>query len=82
MNRLKKLAISDEGFIFDPENGNSFTVNQTGLYIIDSLRSGKDPDTIVAEIVETFGVDEEEARDDLLDFLQQLKMLGLYQEEQ
>ena len=82
MNRLQKLAISDEGFIFDPENGNSFTVNKTGLHIIKALRSGKDIDTITTELIDNFGVDEEEARNDLMDFLQQLKVLGLYQEEQ
>ena len=42
MSRLNRLAINDEGFIFDPETGNSFTVNGTGLFIIKLLKEFTD----------------------------------------
>ena len=31
---LKRLALSDSGFVFDPVSGNSFTVNGSGLAIL------------------------------------------------
>jgi len=71
------LAISDEGFIFDPETGNSYTTNSTGVFILNLLKSGADEDEIVKALVEEYGVDEEEARRDLYDFLEQLRVYRL-----
>ena len=39
--RLKQLAVSDTGFIFDPMTGQSFTVNGTGKLVIDSLKQNQ-----------------------------------------
>jgi PqqD family protein of HPr-rel-A system len=77
MDKLNRLAVNDEGFIFDPETGNSFTVNKTGLFIIKLLKEGKNEDEIVELLTKEFEVNEEEARKDLLDFIEQLKILGL-----
>jgi len=77
MDKLSRLAINDEGFIFDPETGNSFTVNKTGLFIIKLLKEGKSEDEIVSCLTNEFEVSEEEAKQDLLDFIEQLKILGL-----
>jgi len=77
MGKLQRLAISDEGFIFDPETGNSFTVNQTALFIIRLLKEGKGQDEIVEALVKEFDVTKEEATRDLIDFLEQLRLNGL-----
>jgi len=77
MNKLMKLAISDEGFIFDPETGNSYTTNPTGLLILRMLKEGKGEEEIVKALTEEFGAEEEEARRDLYDFLEQLRAYGL-----
>lgn len=37
--RLKQLAVSDTGFIFDPVTGQSFTVNSTGRLVIEMLKN-------------------------------------------
>ncbi len=76
-DRLTKLAISDEGFIFDPETGNSYTTNPTGLLILRMLKEGKGEEEIVKALTEEFGAEEEEARRDLYDFLEQLRAYGL-----
>lgn len=39
-DRLQSLAISETGFIFDPQTGQSFTVNATGLLVLDLLKQG------------------------------------------
>ncbi|WP_022846723.1 MULTISPECIES: HPr-rel-A system PqqD family peptide chaperone [unclassified Desulfurobacterium] len=77
MNKLNRLAISEEGFIFDPETGNSFTVNKTGLFILNLLKEGKDVEDIVEALTEEFEVDREEATRDVTDFIEQLRLLGL-----
>ncbi|WP_457568852.1 HPr-rel-A system PqqD family peptide chaperone [Desulfurobacterium sp.] len=77
MSKLNRLAISEEGFIFDPETGNSFTVNKTGLFIINMLKEGKDVEDIVEALTEEFEVDREEAMRDVTDFLEQLRLMGL-----
>lgn len=36
--RIKQLAVSDTGFVFDPQTGQSFTVNRTGRIVLDCLK--------------------------------------------
>lgn len=73
MNRLNQLAINDEGFIFDPLTGESFTVNSTGLFIIRELKKGKRDDEILNGLLEEFNLSKEVAERDLIDFLEKLK---------
>lgn len=77
MGKLERLAINDEGFIFDPETGNSYTVNKTGLFIIKLLKEGKNEEEIVKALTEEFEIGEDEAKRDLVDFLEQLRLYGL-----
>ncbi len=77
MGIIERLAISKDGFIFDPATGNSYTVNSTGLFILNLLREGKSEEEIVNALVENFDVSQDEAKRDLLDFLEQLRINGL-----
>ncbi len=77
MNKLNKLAINDEGFIFDPETGNSYTVNEVGLFILKQLKEGKSESEILDALVENYEVEREEAEKDLIDFLEQLRLMGI-----
>ncbi len=81
MKKLQRLAINEEGFIFDPETGDSFTTNRTGLLIIKLLREGKNHEEIVERIVEEYGIDREEAEKDVTDFIEQLRIMGLVEGE-
>ena len=77
MSKLSRLAISDEGFLFDPETGNSFTVNGTGLLVIKLLKEGKGEKEVVEALTREFDVSAEEAKRDFLDFIEQLRLFGL-----
>ncbi|HIC09686.1 MAG TPA: HPr-rel-A system PqqD family peptide chaperone [Aquificales bacterium] len=77
MDRLKRLALNEEGFAFDPETGQSFVVNQTGLFILKKLREGLSEEEIIRALTEEFEVDENTARRDFYDFLEQLRILGI-----
>jgi len=53
-NHLKDLAISESGFVFDPVTGATFTVNATGLAILQALRAGKERREVQAELDASF----------------------------
>ncbi len=73
MSKLNSLAISDNGFIFKPATGESFTTNEMGLFIINLLKGGKSGDEIINAITEDFEIDNVTAGRDLYEFLDFLK---------
>jgi hypothetical protein len=76
--KLKKnIALSESGFIFDPSTGDSFSVNGTGLKILEYLKSGVDEAKIVKTLSEIFDADEKLIREDLDDFINHLKQLKM-----
>lgn len=74
---LKNLAISDTGFIFDPFSGKTFTVNEIGMVIIQSLKNGEDVAFIQNKIMEEFDTTLDQLDRDISDFLIQLKEQSL-----
>lgn len=73
MSKLKQLAINEEGFVFDPTSGESFTVNRTGLAVLKGLREDKSREQIAALLVESFEVTQDEAEADAADFIARLQ---------
>jgi hypothetical protein len=71
--RLKTLAISDSGFIFDPSSGDAYNTNETGIFIINLLKQGKDFNELMDNLIEEYEVSENELEADLLDYIQTLK---------
>ena len=78
MNRLSKLAINEEGFVFDPTTGDSFTLNPTGLFIVNKLREGKNSDEIAELLSKEFEDTPEELSKDISDFISHLNTYNLY----
>ncbi|MDD4310189.1 MAG: PqqD family protein, partial [Candidatus Cloacimonetes bacterium] len=68
------------GFIFDPENGISYTVNETGLFILQKLQTGGSRDDIVSLLPEEYDVSLENARSDVEHFMAMLKALNLVED--
>lgn len=75
--RLSPLVINDEGFMFDPTNGDSFVVNQTAIFILQSLQDGRDESSTAHALVERFEVSLETALRDVAEFMARLKSLQL-----
>lgn len=73
VNRLAQLAVNRDGFAFDPATGESYSINPTGVLILERLIAGKEPDDIAAELVEQFEVEPSEAQRDVLDFIEHLR---------
>lgn len=76
-SRLKDLAISETGFIFDPMSGATFTVNAAGACIINCLREGRRRPEIIARLRSTFTVEEADLDSDLGEFVRLLVQQGI-----
>jgi len=73
MTIRKNIATSNEGFIFNPATGDSFTTNPLGAEIITLLKEGKKLPDIMTAICEKYEVEEAQFEKDLDDFVSQLK---------
>jgi hypothetical protein len=79
-HRLRDLALSDSGFVFDPLTGHTFTVNLTGQLALRCLKDGLSAEDTAHRISEEFAVDQDEDLvRDLRDFVLQLRECGLAQ---
>jgi hypothetical protein len=54
--RLRELAISETGFIFDPWSGLTWTVNPSGRFILEQLKAGVAPDEVPARLRSAFAM--------------------------
>ena len=76
-SRLRDLAISESGFLFDPMSGATFTVNPTGACILRALRDGCDRTGILDRLRSTFEVSRSDLESDLGDFVRLLVQNGI-----
>ena len=74
------LAISENGFLFLPSTGESFTLNPIGKEIVEGLKAEKTLTEISSRITEDYDVEEAMIERDLTDFLNQLKKFNLLEE--
>lgn len=81
MNIRKNIAISENGFIFNPLTGDSFSVNQTGVFILQKMKDGESDENIMKALQEEYELDNYTAEKDLYDFLSLLKSYQLTENE-
>ncbi len=80
MNKQKistSLAMSENGFLFLPTTGETFTVNEMGKLILKYLQEGNDQQSIIEAITEEYDVDADDLQRDFVDFMSQLKQFQL-----
>lgn len=77
MKLKRNLAISETGFVFDPTTGDSYTLNSTGLEIIQLLKEGKTKEDIIRQMTETYDVDIHTFERYFFDFAGMLKQMQL-----
>ncbi len=76
--RLRDLAISDSGMVFDACSGAMFTINRTGRAIVDGLKSELCRSELLAELARRFALEpEDDPGRDLDEFLLLLRKSGL-----
>jgi len=77
MTIKKNIAISENGFIFNPATGDSFSVNGMASVILDALRLGESEAEIKAGILEKYEVSPEQLNRDWDDYMIQLRDANL-----
>lgn len=70
---LKRLALNDSGFVFDPMSGQSFTVNPCGLDLLKLMQKQADVTLIEQQILQEFAVSADVLERDFLEFSEQLR---------
>ena len=81
--RLKaNIAVSESGFIFDPNSGDSFTLNQVAREILDMLKKNKSDAEISNKIIDKYDVDEVVFEQNYYDFLAMLSHFNLLKENE
>ncbi|HOA28704.1 MAG: PqqD family protein [Candidatus Cloacimonetes bacterium] len=76
-SKLANLAMNDNGFVFDPNSGYSYTSNETGIYIMKLLAAGKNKDEIREQIMAEYEVNEDSFASDYEHYMLMLEALGL-----
>ena len=71
---LKRLAVSESGFVFDPVSGHNFTVNETGLVILRLLLKNAEIEPVLAQLEQDYEVSRRDAERDVLEFATALRI--------
>jgi PqqD family protein of HPr-rel-A system len=79
--KLKELMINDEGFAFDPRTGNTYTMNPTGLLIVNAVKAGANVDQVLDSVAARYEVDRQTADRDLEVFFNELQRNKLIEME-
>jgi hypothetical protein len=80
MKLKPNIAISETGFVFDPNSGESFTLNPIASEIISQLKENRDFDEIKVELLDKYDIDETSLERHYYDFIGMLKQYGLLDE--
>ncbi len=73
----ENIAVSENGFVFNAQKGESFSTNETGRIIINLIHQGKTPDEIMTEMLGQFNIDSITLEKDIYDFIKTLGHLNL-----
>lgn len=73
MKITNEVRISDNGFVFNSNTGDSFNVNSTGLELTKLIALGVDFDSIRQRFIEKYDVDELTFEKDYYEFCALLK---------
>ena len=76
LNKIKNLALSETGFLFDPATGNTYTLNESAVFILKALKEEKSPTDIAGALTAEFEVSAAQAHEDVSDAILQLKEAG------
>ncbi len=81
MKIKSNIAVSDSGFIFNPDTGESYTVNPIGAKIIQMLKDGKMSPEISGELLNDYNVEASTLEKDIDDFTGLLRNYSLIENE-
>ncbi len=75
------IAINDNGFMFDPNSGESYTTNPVAREIVFMMKQNLPEEEIKSRILERYEVDAFTLENNLIDFYAMLKHFDLCDED-
>lgn len=76
---IRSASTADGAVLLDIHRGSILGLNRMGSRVFELLQGGLDPDQIAAEISKDFGVDAQQVRNDVLDFIRTLEEHNILQ---
>jgi hypothetical protein len=77
MKIKKNIATSENGFVFNPSTGDSYSGNAMATFILAAMKNGKQEAEIKQSIIEQYDVTAEQLNRDWEDWILQLKEANL-----
>ena len=77
MNIKKNIATSENGFIFNPATGDSFSANELATVLLLAMKNGETELQIKEKLLDTYEVSPEQLNRDWEDWIMQLKEANL-----
>jgi len=74
------IALSDNGFVFNPSTGDSYTMNNTAKEVVMLIKQGKDINEISDLMLEVYDIDKLTLERYLVDFVNDLNVNNLLEE--
>jgi hypothetical protein len=81
MKIKNNIAVSASGLVFNPDTGESFTVNPMGAEMLGYLAEGESQQEIGSKIVEKYNVDKSSFEKDFEDFVALLQTYSLLEND-
>jgi hypothetical protein len=81
MKLKKNIAVSESGFIFDPNSGESYSLNPIGAEILDLLKQEKNFDEIQTIMLNEYDTDAASFERYYYDFINMLEQYGLVEKD-
>lgn len=82
MKLKKNIAVSENGFLFDPNSGESYSLNKTGQLIIKLIAEGKTEAEIVETVIAQYDVESIVLQRYMNDFTMLMQQMNLLQKEE
>jgi len=77
LQRLRDLAVSETGFVFDPYSGQTYSLNPSGLLALEAVRRGEGAEEVAEALRARFEVAEgQDLGRDVAEFLRGLREQG------
>ncbi|WP_027185898.1 PqqD family protein [Desulfovibrio inopinatus] len=78
MNNCHQLQLGASGLAFDPLTGDSFTLNETGVSLLQSIMTHNGcVENAASLLAEEFGISPQSAHNDTVDFVSRLHAFGI-----
>ena len=81
MKLKKNIAVSENGFLFDPATGESYSLNKTGQLIVKLISEGNSEAKIIESIQAKYDIESAALQRYLDDFIMMLQQMNLLEKE-